>query len=132
MPPRWAVYLWAAPTTLVGVAASALAAERQVVSGVLEGHGPAIAAAFDRLAPGRRIAAMTLGHVVLGRSAADLERTRRHERIHVRQCERWGPLFVPAYLIASLAAWWRGGDVYADNAFEREAWRDAPLSPRRS
>ena len=40
----------------------------------------------------------------------------------VRKAERWGPLFLPAYGIASLLAWWRGGHYYYDNAFEREAY----------
>ena len=37
---------------------------------------------------------------------------RAHERVHVRQCETWGPLFVPAYLTASLWAVWRGRNFY--------------------
>ena len=65
---------------------------------------------------------MTLGHVVLGRDRASLERSRGHERVHVRQCERWGPLFLPAYGMASLIVKLRGGDAYRDNPFEREAY----------
>jgi hypothetical protein len=30
--------------------------------------------------------------------------TRQHEHIHVRQCERWGPFFLPAYGVASVLA----------------------------
>lgn len=41
-----------------------------------------------------------------------------HELVHVRQFERWGPLFVPAYAIASIVARARGGRAYADNRFE--------------
>ena len=40
----------------------------------------------------------------------------------MRQCERWGPLFLPAYLLASLAVYLRGGRAYRDNPFEREAY----------
>ena len=65
---------------------------------------------------------MTLGHVVLGKDAEALEWSRSHERVHVRQCERWGPLFLPAYGVASLVALCRGRDAYRDNAFEREAY----------
>jgi len=65
--------------------------------------------------------AMTLGHVVLGRDAAALERTRAHERVHVAQYERWGPLFIPAYLLVSAWLLARGRDPYADNPFERAA-----------
>lgn len=64
---------------------------------------------------------MTLGHVVLGCNAQTLQITRRHERVHVAQCERWGPLFIPAYLFASLLALLRGRHPYRDNHFEREA-----------
>jgi len=124
---RWAAYLWAGPTTLLGLAALALTDQRRLVGGVLEGHGRHVAAAFDVVAPRRAVAAMTLGHVVIGRSAAALDASRDHERVHVRQCERWGPLFVPAYLAASVVAWLGGGDLYRDNAFEREAWRLAPM-----
>ena len=70
--------------------------------------------------------AMTLGHVVLGVDQEALDLTRTHERVHVRQCERWGPLFLPAYGLASLAAWVGGRDAYRGNRFEVEAYRIAP------
>ena len=66
--------------------------------------------------------AMTLGHCILGQSQAALEITRRHEHIHVRQYERWGPLFIPAYFVASLSALLKGKDAYRDNVFEVEAY----------
>lgn len=69
---------------------------------------------------------MTLGHVVWGQDAKCLARSRDHEHVHVRQYERWGPLFIPAYLLASLIAWRRGLDPYMDNPFEVEAYRKAP------
>jgi hypothetical protein len=46
--------------------------------------------------------------------------------VHVRQYERWGPLFVPAYVLCSAVIWSRGGDAYRDNPFEREAYGEAP------
>jgi hypothetical protein len=67
--------------------------------------------------------ALTLGHVIVGRGQASLTRLAAHERVHVRQYERWGPLFLPAYGCASLWAWARGADPYRDNRFEREARR---------
>jgi hypothetical protein len=73
------------------------------------------------------ITAITLGHVVLAQSEADLVRTRAHERIHVRQYERWGPFFPALYLVASLIAFLEGGDAYFDNRFEREAREAAPM-----
>ena len=39
---------------------------------------------------------------------------------------RWSDgaaLFIPAYLAASLLAWYRGGHYYLDNWFERDARR---------
>lgn len=120
-------YIWAAPTTLLGLPFVPLAALSggavRVVSGVIEVHGGAVEVFLCRctLLPGGATA-MTLGHVVLGRDALSLDMTRDHERVHVRQVERWGPLFIPAYLLSSCLAWARGGDAYRDNAFEKEAY----------
>ncbi len=125
---RWTAYAWAAPTSLLGLLAVALTAPRwRVVDGVIEAHGPRLARLLDLVAPQMHVLAMTLGHVVIARDAAALDETRAHERVHVRQAERWGPCFVPAYLIASAVAWSRGGDAYADNVFERDAWSAAPV-----
>lgn len=68
---------------------------------------------------------MTLGHVVIGRDAQSLERTRDHERVHVRQCERWGPAFLPAYLLCSAWMFLTRQDPYRDNPFEKEAFARA-------
>jgi len=127
---RWAAYAWAAPTSLLGlVAVASTAPQVRVVDGVLEAHGPRLARLLDVVAPHMEVLAMALGHVVIGRDAAALAATRAHERVHVRQAECWGPCFLPAYLAASLVAWARGGDPYADNVFERDAWSAAPADP---
>lgn len=123
-------YLWALPTTAIGLlfAALALAAgdgRFGIVDGVLEIHGglaPALLR-WGTLLPGGA-AAITFGHVVLARDQASLDATRRHERVHVRQCEQWGPLFIPAYLASSLWALLRYRHPYRDNFFEREAFRE--------
>lgn len=95
----------------------------RVVDGVLEIHGPCIQWFLRRCIPiPGGAAAMTLGHIVIGRDQQCLDSTRPHERVHVRQCERWGPLFIPAYLFFSLRLLIRGGDAYRDNPFEREAY----------
>lgn len=121
-PGRWARWLWASPNTLIGLALGLLllpfGARLRIVDGVIE-----IAA---RRAPPRRrwpFTAITFGHVVLGTHAQELQRLRAHERVHVRQCERWGPLFLPAYLLAGAWQWLRGRDAYWDNPFEVEARR---------
>ena len=66
---------------------------------------------------------MTLGHVIIGRDPFCLAICRDHEHAHVRQVERWGVAFIPAYVFASVLAWWLGGHYYLDNWFERDARR---------
>jgi hypothetical protein len=66
---------------------------------------------------------MTLGHVIIGRDEHCLDSCRDHEQAHVRQVERWGAAFIPAYLLASAWAWSRGQHYYLDNWFERDARR---------
>ena len=68
------------------------------------------------------VTAITLGHVVLGSSPHMLAALRSHEHVHVRQYERWGVLFVPAYLASSAWQLLRGRHVYRDNWFERQAF----------
>ena len=119
---RAARMLWAAPNTLIGLALGLLllplGARIRRVGGALE-----ITAL--RQPPKRPwpFAAITLGHVIVGTHAQALERLRAHEQVHVRQCERWGPLFLPAYLLAGAWQGLRGRNVYWDNPFEVEARR---------
>jgi hypothetical protein len=122
---RFLRYVWAGPTTLVGLVV-ALALLRRggaaVVDGVLEFHGPLLGRALRSLTPlAGGAVAITLGHVVIGQSALALEMTRQHERVHVRQYEMWGPFFVPAYFVAGLFELCRGRHPYFDNYFERDA-----------
>lgn len=119
-------YAWAFPNSIPGILVTAAAlctgGRAAIVDGVMESRGGAAAFVLRRLVLLRGGAsAMTLGHVVLGRDAEALERTRPHERVHVRQYERWGPFFVPAYAGASLIAAARGRHYYRDNPFERAA-----------
>lgn len=122
---RGLTYLWAAPTTLVGLAVGALTlasgGRAQRRGGTLEFHG-----GFARWLLERTVvsaSAMTLGHVIIGRDPVCLDSCRAHEWVHVEQVEAWGPFFLPAYLAASLLAWWRGGHYYLDNWFEVDARR---------
>jgi hypothetical protein len=125
---RLLLYLWVGPGSLVGLFAALVAVCRggrcQIVDGVLEVYGGGVTEFLSRFSavPGA-ISAITLGHVVLGASKYELDRTRIHERVHVRQYERWGPLFIPAYLLASVWLWLRGRDPYLQNPFEVEAYR---------
>lgn len=121
--------LWASPASLLGIVlgllglASGGSCQRQCR--VLEFHGGIVTWFLRRLPLIGGAAAMTLGHVVLGRSREDLDFAREHELVHVRQYERWGPFFLPAYLLCSLVLWLSGRNAYLDNPFEREAYREA-------
>jgi hypothetical protein len=118
-------YFWACPATLVGLVLAFALLRRgraAVVDGVVEAHSPLLGLALRRLTPlAGGAAAITLGHVVIGKSAEALDMTRAHERVHVRQYEVWGPFFVPAYFAAGLYALARGRHPYLDNRFELEA-----------
>lgn len=120
-------YLWASPNTLLGLiivfVAVCTGGQARIVRGVVEVHG----GFATRLLSGwvlwiRHAAAMTLGHVILGRNQECLNHSRDHEHVHVRQYERWGPLMLPAYLGSSLLLYFRGLDPYLDNPFEQEAY----------
>lgn len=127
-------YAWASPATALGLllalAARAAGARGRVVDGVLEVGGGRLGQALRLLPRAWRFEAITFGHVVLGRSAGTLARLRAHEQVHVRQYERWGALFLPAYLASSVWQLVRGRDPYRDNRFEREAF--AATEPRPS
>ncbi|MBC7784308.1 MAG: hypothetical protein H7144_10760 [Burkholderiales bacterium] len=120
-------YLWALPNTLLGLVPVLIVQLQgghvRRVEGVIEVAGGVVTLLLTAL-PIKPLA-MTLGHVVWAIDEPALVRTREHERVHVRQYERWGPLFLPAYLLASLAMKLRGRDAYRDNPFEREAYNKA-------
>jgi hypothetical protein len=122
-------YLWALPVSLPAALIALLARLTGGASGwhtgVLEVSGGLLPFVLGRCYPPLPIAAITLGHVVLAQRPEDLERTRTHERVHVRQYERWGLFFPFLYLSASAVAVLAGGDAYRDNRFEREAFGTA-------
>lgn len=125
-PGRVLRYLWASPNTvlgaLLGLAFLCVGGRARVVAGVLEFSGGLLGQALSKAPPALRFSAMTLGHVVIGVHPAELAKVRSHEHVHVRQYERWGPLFLPAYLLSSAWQLLRGRHPYLDNAFEKEAF----------
>lgn len=126
-PLRTLIYVWVLPTSSVGLLVTLptvlSGGHARWHTGVLEVYGGFSAWLLKKLVPlPGGASAMTLGHVVIARDAATHTRTREHERVHVRQCERWGPFFIPAYLLMSLVLKIRGKDAYMDNPFEREAY----------
>ena len=122
--------LWASPWTLFGLSIGALAlltgGRVHRVGRVIEFWG-GFATVFLKVFPlVAGASAVTFGHTVLGRTLEALNDCRAHELVHVRQYERWGPLFVPAYLLCWLVLWLSGKNAYFDNPFERQAFDEAP------
>ena len=116
-------FLWALPNSLVGclflVPIWFGGGGARWCQGALEVYGGFARWFLKRICGAE---AMTLGHVILGRSAHTLDVCRRHEHVHIRQYCRWGPLFLPAYALCSLWAWWQGRHPYYDNWFEKQAY----------
>lgn len=118
--------LWASPYTLLGLLLG-------LVGVLFGGRIRYRAGAFEcceggtkwlvhQLPNGQFTLAITIGHVILGQTEAALDIAREHEHVHVRQYERWGPFFMPAYFLAGVYQWWNGKRFYRDNPFEREAF----------
>jgi hypothetical protein len=57
---------------------------------------------------------------------------RKHEHVHVRQYERWGVLFIPAYVLSSLWQVLRGRSAYSANHFERQVQSRLEVRPARA
>lgn len=112
---RLGAYLWASPATAIGAVLSLFFDKRSVTRGIVVAEG----ARWPRRL-GWRYRAITFGHTVLSIDELD-ESTLRHEVVHVRQYERWGPLLLIVYPLASLWVKLRGGHAYLDNPFEVEA-----------
>lgn len=124
---RIALYLWASPNTLVGLAWAMLARLTgggwAIHTGVVESYGGWARHILINMPFVRNGAlAITIGHVVLAQTQSALEVTRAHERVHVKQYERWGPFFMPAYVLAGLWQWAHGKDPYQYNPFEVQAY----------
>ena len=114
--------IWTLPNTLIGLTAGivglATGGKAQKRQGCIEFYGGFVEKGLERL----RVNGMTLGHVILGQTEHGLKVVRAHEQAHVRQYERWGPFFLPAYLGASAWLWLIGKDCYRDNPFEIQAY----------
>jgi hypothetical protein len=128
--------LWAAPNSLLGLLialpACVLGARMQRCNHTLECTGGKLGLWMQRLPSRHRIAAITLGHVILAVDASVMDDLRAHERVHVRQYEYWGPFFGPAYLGESLWQALHGRDAYRANRFERAAYaKGGPFAERR-
>lgn len=132
-PSRLLKVLWASPCSLVGLLLVALlrpfGARVHRSDGVLLCTWRTRDADCGRLSRTLPYRAITLGHVIVAVTWTDLRRSFAHELVHVRQYERWGPLFFPAYGLSSLWQLLRGRRPYWDNVFEVEARRRAGDEP---
>jgi hypothetical protein len=123
---RLLAYLWAAPNTALGMAMGltmlCFGGQLQFLRGAAEFSGGLMGRLITALPASLRFDAMTLGHVILGVSQAEVSAARQHEHVHVRQYERWGIFFLPAYVLSSVWQIARGRRAYRDNFFERQAY----------
>ena len=119
------VYLWVSPCTLLGLCVLAIPkhGDRQVKfhRGTIGIFGPGIERILSMVPIEDGAAAMTIGHTILARDERAWLTTFRHEFVHVRQYQWFGPFFVPAYFLESLWQWFLGRHPYVDNRFEVQA-----------
>ena len=132
MLPRLAKLLWASPYSLVGIVLAAvlllLGGKAKRMQGTLEVTFRRRHLHCGNLAKSLPFRGITFGHVVIAVTEEELDRLRAHERVHVRQYERWGIFFFPAYAASSLWQLLRGRRVYWDNYFEVQARRESSRS----
>lgn len=123
-------FVWTLPNTLIGLVAGLLTFQAPRVHGGL--------VVFDRAPRGltwllarMHRTAMTVGYVIV--ASAPIEgRLLDHEREHVRQYARWGPLFIPIYLLLAIPFGYRRHpfEAAARRAAGEEPPKPGPRAPR--
>jgi hypothetical protein len=117
------IYLWTLPTSALALPLIVINAitggSTHLHEGVVEIHGRSVRRFLSSRA--FRAAALTLGHVVLNVDDTARLLYRSHEFVHVRQAEKWGPLFVPLYLGLMVRTWRKTGRGYWNHPWEVEA-----------
>jgi hypothetical protein len=108
---------------MVGICCLPFSSNISIYRGTIGCYGRAVALLLRRVPIGGGARAMTLGHTILACDRLSFIETHPHELVHVRQYERWGVFFVPAYLLCGLWLWWTNQNPYLDNPFEIEAYR---------
>ncbi len=114
---------WTFPNTLVGIAVRSLFGRTNFIDKGFGHYEASPGSPFDRAMRRMNKAAITLGDQVLYVAGAMTQDRVYHELEHVSQARKWGPLFFPAYGVASLWALIRHGSLYRENTFERKARR---------
>jgi len=122
---KLAKLLWASPCSAVGLA---LAAFPLAAGGAAKWSGGALEVTYrdtearcGKLARELPFRGIVFGHVILAVTREDLTVIGAHERVHVEQYERWGPLFFIAYGASSLWQLASGRRPYWHNHFEVQA-----------
>jgi hypothetical protein len=117
--------IWAAPCSAVGLflALVPLALGGQAVwrQGALEVTYRQRQASCGKLAQTLPFRGIVFGHVILAVTHEELCRIGPHERVHVEQYERWGPIFFLAYPLSGLWQLFHGRSPYWYNYFEVQA-----------
>lgn len=120
---------WALPCTALGLVPSAvvilLGGKAMRKDGTLEVTLRKRLSSCGKTAKSLPFRGITFGHIVIAVTEEELGRLRAHELVHVRQYERWGIFFFPAYLGSSLWQLLRGRRPYLDNHFEVQARNDS-------
>jgi hypothetical protein len=131
---RFAAFLWAAPCSVIGLALAGIAllagGKAMWSSGALEVCLRENLASCGVRARRLRFRGIVFGHVILAVTREELLVIGPHERVHVGQYERWGPLFFLAYGVSSLWQLANGRAAYWDNAFEVQARELSNHTPR--
>lgn len=122
---QFAKLLWASPCSIVGLVPSVLVillgGKARRKDGALEVTFRKRVSNCGKAAKSLRFRGITFGHIIIAVTEEELERLRAHELVHVRQYERWGIFFFPAYLGSSIWQLLRGRKPYWDNHFEVQA-----------
>ena len=122
---KLAKLLWASPCSAIGVALAAFplsaGGKAKWSAGALEVTYRCSLARCGKLARELPFRGIVFGHVILAVTRDELVVIGPHERIHVEQYERWGPLFFLVYAVSSLWQLASGHSPYWHNHFEVQA-----------
>ncbi|MCR5886105.1 signal peptide prediction [Rhizobacter sp. J219] len=117
--------LWAAPCSAIGLLLAtiplALGGKAAWRQGALEVTYRQSQASCGKLARSLPFRGIVFGQVILAVSEEELFRIGPHERVHVEQYERWGPVFFLAYGLSGLGQLLHGRSPYWYNHFEVQA-----------
>jgi hypothetical protein len=118
--------LWAAPLTLFGLLVAALLYALSGFRGQWRVKSPAISLITPLSTqlfshPKLNLSALCIGQLIIARDEGNLQSSWAHECVHIRQAQRYGPLFPFLYCGHSLWCALTGRHAYWNNVFEVEA-----------